>query len=151
MLQVDWNSSLKLRRWNRARPCGYWLAASASTAIERLSLLGVQVLRVAEQSTLLADSYRQTGGSAVTPQEALATLNGQSSPQQWEVALVRSAASSVPAGSYYVPLNQPLASLVVAALGQTPKAAILPTGLIGDLSDTARIIATRRLIFEETE
>ena len=151
VLQVDWNSSLKLRPLeSRARPCGYWLAASASTAIERLSLLGVQVLRVAEQGTLLADSYQQTGGSAVTPQEALATLNGQSSPQRVQVALVRSAID-VPAGSYYVPLNQPLASLVVAALEPDTQSSYFAHRVIGDLSDTARIMATPALIFEESE
>ena len=150
-VQVDWNSTLKLRTLeSRPRPCGYWLAASASTAIERLSLLGVQVLRVAEQGTLLADTYQQTGGSAVTPQEALATLNGQSSPQRVQVALVRSAIDA-PAGSYYVPLNQPLASLVVAALEPDTQSSYFAHRLIGDLSDTARIMSTPALIFEESE
>ena len=151
IVQVDWNSTLKLRALeSRPRPCGYWLAASASTAVERLSLLGVQVLRVAEQGTLLADSYQQTGASAVTPQEALATLNGQSTPQRVQVALVRSAID-VPAGSYYVPLNQPSASLVVAALEPDTQSSYFAHRLIGELSDTARIMATPALIFEETE
>lgn len=151
IVQVDWISTLKLRALeSRPRPCGYWLAASASTAIERLTLLGVQVLRVAEQGTLLADTYQQTGGSAVTPQEALATLNGQSSLQRVQVALVRSAIDA-PAGSYYVPLNQPLASLVVAALEPDTQSSYFAHRLIGDLSDTARIMGTPALIFEESE
>ena len=151
IVQVDWNSTLKLRALeSRPRPCGYWLAASASTAIERLTLMGVQVLRVAEQGSLLADTYQQTGSSAATPQEALATLNGQASLQRVQVALVRSALD-VPAGSYYVPLNQPLASLVVAALEPDTQSSYFAHQLIDDLSDTARIMATPALIFEENE
>ncbi len=150
-VQVDWNSSLKLRTLvSRPRPCGYWLAASAETAIERLKLLGVQVLRVAEQGSLLADTYHQTGNSAPTPQEALATLNGQTSPQRVQVALVRSAID-VTAGSYYVPMNQPLAALVVAALEPDTQSSYFANRLIGDLSDTARIMSTPALVFEESE
>ena len=151
VVQVDWNSSLKLRTLeSRPRPCGYWLSANASTAIERLTLLGVQVLRVAEQGSLLADSYQQTGSSAPTAQEALATLSGPASPQRVQVALVRSAIDAPP-GSYYVPLNQPLAALVVAALEPDTQSSYFAHRLIGDLADTARIMATPALIFEETE
>lgn len=150
-VQVDWNSSLKLRTLvSRPRPCGYWLATSAETAIERLKLLGVQVLRVAEQGSLLADTYHQTGNSAPTPQEALATLNGQTSPQRVQVALVRSAID-VAAGSYYVPMNQPLAALVVAALEPDTQSSYFAHRLIEDLSDTARIMSTPALVFEESE
>jgi hypothetical protein len=150
-IQVDWNSSLKLRTLeSRARPCGYWLAANASTAIERLALLGVQVLRVAEQGSLLVDTYQQTGSSAATTQEALATLNGQPSLQRVQVALVRSAIDA-PAGSYYVPMNQPLAALVVAALEPDTQSSYFAHRLIGDLADTARVMSTPTLVFEESE
>lgn len=151
IVQVDWNSSLKLRTLvSRPRPCGYWLAASAETAVERLKLLGVQVLRVAEQGSLLADTYQKTGSSAPTPQEALATLNGQTSPQRVQVALVRSAID-VAAGSYYVPMNQPLASLVVAALEPDTQNSYFAHRLVDDLADTARIMSTPALVFEESE
>ncbi len=151
IVQVDWNSSLKLRTLqSRARPCGYWLSSNASTAIERLTLLGVQVLRVAEQGSLLADTYQQTGGSAATAQEALASLNGQPSAQRVQVALVRSAIDA-PAGSYYVPMNQPLAALVVAALEPDTQSSYFAHRLIGDLADTARVMSTPALLFEESE
>ena len=151
IVQVDWNSSLKLRTLeSRARPCGYWLAENATTAVERLKLLGVQVLRVAEQGSLLADTYRQTGSSTPTPQEALATLNGLAPPQRVQVALVRSAID-VTAGSYYVPMNQPLASLVVAALEPDTPSSYFAHRLMADLSDTARIMSTPALVFEESE
>ena len=42
-IRVDWNSSLTLRNTKvRARPCGYWLSADASAAVERLRQLGIQ-------------------------------------------------------------------------------------------------------------
>ena len=108
------------------------------------------MLRVAEQGTLLADSYQQTGGSAVTPQEALATLNGQSSPQRVQVALVRSAID-VPAGSFYVPLSQPRANLAVAALEPDTQNSYFANHLIDELAHTARIMANPALVFEEME
>lgn len=150
-LQVDWNSSLTLHTLEaRARPCGYWLGAGAEMAIERLKLLGVQVLRVAEQGSLLADTYHQTGRAAPTPQEALATLNGQTPPQRVQVALVRSAIDVAP-GSYYVPLNQALANLVVAALEPDTQSSYFAHHLISDLADTARVMSTPALVFEEIE
>ncbi len=60
-------------------------------------------------------------------------------------------AIDVPAGSYYVPLNQPLASLVVAALEPDTQSSYFVHRVIGELSDTARIMATPALIFEESE
>ncbi|MBK9529190.1 MAG: peptidase M14 [Acidobacteria bacterium] len=46
---VHWNSSLELRPLiQRPRPCGYWLAAEAGDAVQRLQALGVTVLRLAE-------------------------------------------------------------------------------------------------------
>ncbi|RYF53651.1 MAG: peptidase M14, partial [Comamonadaceae bacterium] len=61
-VRVDWNSALELRTVKtRARPCGYWLAGTAAPAVDRLRLLGLQVMRVAEQGSLLADIYQETG------------------------------------------------------------------------------------------
>lgn len=149
VVQVAWNSSLKMRTLkSRARPCGYWLAASAEPAIERLKLLGVQVLRVAEPGSVLADTYRPTG----TPGALENTLTGQdgSTHPPVQVALVRTAID-VGAGSYYVPLNQPLAGLAVAALEPDTPSSYFSHRLVGALSDTARVMSTPTLIFEETE
>src|SRR3989344_5755103 len=57
-IRVDWNSSLTLRPTKtRARPCGYWLSAGSNAAVERLKMLGLQVMRVAESGSALADIY----------------------------------------------------------------------------------------------
>lgn len=139
-LAVPWDSALQLRTLqSRPRPCGYWLAPGATTAVERLTLLGLQVLRVAEPGGVLVDSFRAADAAASTQPDARAAIT-----------LVRSAID-VPAGSFYVPLNQPLAHLAVAALEPGTPVSYTSHGLIESLSDTARVMSTPSLIFEEME
>jgi len=133
---VSWDSPLKLRTTiARPRPCGYWLAARADNVVDRLKLLGVQVLRVAEPGSILADSYDQTGASATD--------------QAPQVQLRRNAIDA-PAGSYYVPLSQPLANLAVAALEPDSPAGYVARRVIEDVSEVARIVSTPSLVFEES-
>ena len=60
-------------------------------------------------------------------------------------------AIDVEAGSYYVPLNQSLASLAVAALEPDSQNSYFANHLIESLADTARVMGTPSLIFEEIE
>lgn len=149
-IRVDWNSSLTLRPTKtRARPCGYWLAASASTAVERLRLLGLQVMRVAEPGSALADIYRETARESGNRQDVIGNIAGGAGIVRVEVSPVRSAID-VPAGSFYVPLNQPRANLAVAALEPDTQNSYFANHLIEDLGNTARIMAPPSLVFEET-
>lgn len=134
VLHVDWNSSLTLRTLTqRARPCGYWLAPESSAVVERLRLLGLQVLRVAETGSLLAETYQDAPqGTSAHPQ----------------VTLQRSAID-VPAGSYYVPLNQTLAPLAMAALEPDTPYSYFTHRLIDRVQDTARVMTTPSLVFED--
>ena len=134
VLRVDWNSSLTLRTLTqRARPCGYWLAPESSAVVERLRLLGLQVLRVAETGSLLAETYQDAPqGTSAHPQ----------------VTLQRSAID-VPAGSYYVPLNQTLAPLAMAALEPDTPYSYFTHRLIDRVQDTARVMTTPSLVFED--
>lgn len=128
---VDWDSTLALRPLKtRVRPCGYWLSASSKTAAERLSLQGLQVQRVLEQTSLLGDTYHET---AQTGSGAGAT------PLAPEVTLVRGVIDA-PAGSYYIPLNQPLANLAIAALEPDTPASYFSNQLIDGLSSIARVM-----------
>lgn len=120
---------------SRARPCGYWLAPHAGAAVERLRMLGLQVLRVAEAGAVLADQYEPSGP-------------GRGS--QLQVTLRRNL-MDVPASSYYVPLGQPLGNLAVAALEPDTDAGYLSLGVLNQLSDTARIMGNPSLIFEEMD
>ena len=67
-----------------------------------------------------------------------------------QVTPVRSAID-VPAGSFYVPLNQPLANLAVAALEPDTQNSYFANRVIDTLEQTARIMTPPSLIFEEME
>lgn len=135
-LHLQWDSTQELEPvTRRARPCGYWLSAGAAAAIERLRLLGVQMLRVAEPGAVLADSYEQVGAGAGA---------------QMQLSLRRGLVD-VPEGSYYVPLSQPLANLVVAALEPDTDGSYLSHRLIGHLSDALRVMGHPSLVFEEMD
>ncbi|MBU0746486.1 MAG: DUF2817 domain-containing protein [Gammaproteobacteria bacterium] len=150
-IRVEWNSSLTLRPTKtRARPCGYWLAASSTEAVERLRLLGLQVLRIAESGSVLADTYRETARESGDRQDVIGTIAGSSDIVRVQVSPVRSAID-VPAGSFYVPLNQPRANLAVAALEPDTQNSYFANRLIEDLGQTARVMSTPSLVFEENE
>lgn len=126
---VDWDSTLALRPLKtRLRPCGYWLSSTSKTAAERLRLQGLQVQRVLEQSALLGDMYRETPAAG----SAAASLPPG-------VTLVRGVIDA-PAGSYYIPLNQPLANLAIAALEPDSPASYFSNQLIDDLNSIARVM-----------
>jgi len=148
-LRVEWNSALTLRKIKaRVRPCGYWLAASAKTAVERLRLHGVQVLRVAEPSSMLGDIYRETARSGGARQDVRGTIADAGQIVKAEVALVRGVIDA-PAGSFYVPLNQPLANLVIAALEPDTQNSYFANQLIDSVTSTARVMAEPTVRTEE--
>jgi hypothetical protein len=125
-LTVNWESALALRELKvRKRPCGYWLAADQGDAVARLRMLGVRVEKVAATGVLQGETYaeapRQPGAGKVEVQVARALVDA-------------------PVGSYYVPLSQPLANLVVAALEPDTAASYFASGAIGDLRKQARVM-----------
>lgn len=150
-VSVQWSSSLQLNALRkRPRPCGYWLAASAGDAVERMQLLGIQVMRIAEPGTALADTYQEASRETSqrhhadgTPADARSIVRAQVTP--------RRIAIDVPSGSYYVPLNQPLANLAVAALEPDTQNSYFANHIIANLADMARIMAPPSLVFEETD
>ncbi|WP_370869833.1 M14 family metallopeptidase [Polaromonas sp.] len=140
-LKVEWNSALTLRKLKtRVRPCGYWLSASSKTAVERLRLHGVQVLRVLEPSSMLGDIYRETARTAGARQDVRGSITDAAQIVKTEVALVRGVIDA-PAGSYYVPLNQPLANLVMAALEPDTQNSYFANQLIDSLTSAARVMS----------
>ena len=136
---VDWDSTLALTALqSRPRPCGYWLAADATTAVERLLLQGVRIQRLSQASSMLADSYQAGQGAGGT------TAGTAPAPMRLSRNLV-----DTPRGSYYVPLNQPLANLVVAALEPDTPFSFFANRLIGDLQSTLRVMAPPASAMEE--
>ncbi|UCV01500.1 M14 family metallopeptidase [Acidovorax radicis] len=150
-IHVNWNSSLALRTIkSRPRPCGYWLAAGSTDAVERLKLLGLQVMRVAEPGSMVAETYRETSRGTAERQDVIGTIAGNSDIVRVQVSTVRSAVDA-PAGSFYVPLNQPRANLAVAALEPDTQNSYFANHVIADLDQTARVMSNPSLVFEETE
>ncbi|WP_188709457.1 M14 family metallopeptidase [Polaromonas eurypsychrophila] len=148
-LRVEWNSALTLRKIKaRVRPCGYWLSASSKIAVERLRLHGVQVLRVTEPSSMLGDIYRETARAAGVRQDVRGTIADAGQIVKAEVALVRGVIDA-PTGSYYVPLNQPLANLVIAALEPDTQSSYFANQLIESLTGSARVMSEPALKTEE--
>lgn len=140
-IKVEWNSALTLRKLKtRVRPCGYWLSASSKTAVERLRLHGVQVLRVLEPSSMLGDIYRETARAAGARQDVRGAISDAAQIIKTEVALVRGVIDA-PAGSYYVPLSQPLANLVMAALEPDTQNSYFANQLIDSLASAARVMS----------
>ncbi|MBT9524690.1 MAG: peptidase M14 [Rhizobacter sp.] len=119
-LTVNWDSALVLRELKvRKRPCGYWLDADQADAVARLRLLGVRVEQAMAKGVVQGESY---AGAQQEIKTAPVLLD-------------------VPEGSYYVPLTQPLASLVVAALEPDTSASYFGGGVITGLAKQARVTA----------
>lgn len=146
---VDWDSALVLRPVKtRARPCGYWLAASATTAVERLRLQGVQVLKVTESGSVLGDSYREISRNAGERMDVRGSISDGDRIVVIQVSLARNLLD-VSRGSYYVPLNQPLANLVIAALEPDTQSSYFANRLVPDLQNIVRVMAPPSLTLEE--
>ena len=103
----------------RTRPCGYLVAADQTIAIQRLRDLGVQVKALAAKDvtqTWDTETYVIANEDSGSRQDA----RGAISDAQSEIRLLKVSTKvsrvSPKAGTFYVPLNQPLAALVVAAL-----------------------------------
>lgn len=139
-IDVDWNSALELRPLKtRGRPCGYWLAAAATQAVERLQQLGVQVMRVAEPGAVLGESYRETARTSGERSDVRGAIADAAPIVQVEVALARGVLDT-PMGSYYVPLSQPLANLVVAALEPDTQNSFFANRVVDALQSQARVV-----------
>jgi hypothetical protein len=106
-------------------------------------------MRVAEPGSALADIYRETARESGNRQDVIGTIAGGAGIVRVQVSPVRSAID-VPAGSFYVPLNQPRANLAVAALEPDTQNSYFANHLIQDLTQAARVMAPPSLVFEET-
>ncbi|WP_326533962.1 M14 family metallopeptidase [Pseudorhodoferax sp.] len=139
-IDVDWNSALELRPLKtRGRPCGYWLAAASTQAVERLQRLGVQVMRIAEPGAVLGESYRETARASGERSDVRGSIADAAPIVQVEVALSRGVLDT-PMGSYYVPLSQPLANLVVAALEPDTQNSFFANRVVDALQNQARVV-----------
>ena len=132
----------------RARPCGYWLSAGSATAVERLRAQGVKVLRMREPAAMLGDLYRETSRTQGSRLDVRGTIADAAPIEKTEVALVRGVIDA-PSGSFYVPLNQPLANLAIAALEPDTQSSYLAHRLVDGVASTARVMSEPSMNAEE--
>lgn len=136
---TDWLSALVPRPvLTRRRPCGYWLDASAIGAIDRLRDAGVQVMRVAEPSSLLMDSYKETARRDDTLRGTVLV----------DVTVNR-ALADVPQGGFYVPLSQPLGNFIFAAMEPDSPDSFFARRVIERLESIGRVANVPALRLDE--
>jgi len=130
-VKAQWTSTASLRpELQRPRPCGYWLNADSAAAAQHLGWLGLQVMRVAEDGSVLTESV---SGSADAAAPAVRTT------------------TDAPAGSYFVGTNQPLANVAAAALEPGTPFSYQSTGMLAGPGASARVISDPSLVFDEPE
>jgi hypothetical protein len=116
-VEVDWRSALDIQvRQQRARPYGYVLPAAEAEAAARLARLGVTVLRVQRDTTVDAERYRITRLQESKKEDVRRNDEDGATSVVQITALLEPARLTVKAGDFYVPMDQPLANLIAAAL-----------------------------------
>jgi hypothetical protein len=137
-LNVAWDSALVLEAFkSRARPCGFWLGDAQIDAALRLRALGVLVQQIQQTGVVRGEVYHELPRDLATRPELNA---GADTLLRVEV---ESAAALIDAGagSYYVPLDQPLANLALAALEPDSPNSFVAHRVVDDLSGVARVMA----------
>ena len=117
VVDVDWRNALDIDpRLKRSRPRGYVLAASESTAAAKLRGLGATVYRISQQGRSDGERYRIVSASTTVKDDV--RRNDEEAP----IDILRIATATEPGalelrkGDFYVPLDQPLANVIAAAL-----------------------------------
>ena len=140
-IPVPWDSALELRPTKlRARPCGYWLAPGETDAVQRLRGLGVAVMRIDDKGVVRGELYRETGRESGQRQDVRGALFDAGGVVRVQVETVP-ALLDVGPGSWYVPLDQPLANLIVAALEPDTQNGFVAHRIVGSLANQARVMA----------
>jgi hypothetical protein len=138
---VAWDSALELRILKkRTRPCGYWLPSTQSDAVDRLRALGVGVQQLAEDGDLRVETYRELVRDTGARADVRGTIADSDAIVRVKVALAP-ALIDVKAGGYYVPLDQPLAHLAVAALEPDTQNSYFANRIIDSVDATVRVMA----------
>lgn len=137
---VQWLSSLELRPLKtRARPCGYWLAAGAEEAVRRLRSLGVRLQRLDEPMQLEAEAWVEITSVEATRPDVLGRVSERQVARLVQVSLAPRRLTAE-AGSWYVPLDQPLANLVLVAMEPDSPNSYFANRLVPTLDTAARVL-----------
>jgi len=137
---VAWDSALTLRPLKlRPRPCGYWLAEQEADAVRHLRALGVEVIRLEQGAEVHGELYREVEREVAQRQDVRGPLADAGGIVRVKVQTVP-ALVDMKAGSYYVPLDQPLANLIIAALEPDTQNSFFANRLIESIERQARML-----------
>jgi hypothetical protein len=116
-VDVDWRSALEIQvRLKRSRPYGYLLPASETGAATRLAHLGVTVLRVQQDANVDGERYRITRIQESKKDDVRHNDDDIAVNVVQITTGVEPARVAIKAGDFYVPMDQPLANVIAAAL-----------------------------------
>jgi len=116
-VEVDWRSALDIQvRQKRSRPYGYLLPAAEIEAATRLARLGATVLRVQQDAAVDGERYRLTGIEESRKDDVRRNDEDGGGSVLRIATVVEPARITIRSGDFYVPLDQPLANVITAAL-----------------------------------
>ena len=139
-LAVAWDSALELTPVKRrARPCGYWLRADQIDAVLRLRGLGIVVHKLDDAGALRGETYREIARDMGVRNDVRGSIADAGGVLNVKVEAVP-ALIDVPAGSYYVGLDQPLANLVSAALEPDTQNSYVTSRVVSGVDGEARVL-----------
>ena len=131
-VEVDWRSALEIEpRLKRPRPFAYVLPASQARAAAQLRRLGINVLRIGADATAEAQRYVVTGAQEAKKDDVRRKDDDNVLDVVRLTTTVEPHRLRVRAGDFYVPLDQPLANLAVAALEPEPQASLASNRVLG--------------------
>lgn len=137
-IDVDWRSAHELRiERERARPCGYLIAADQTLAVQRLRDLGVKVTTLGlQQQPWETESYVVATEDTGSRQDARGAISDSQNQIRLLKVKTQTGKMTPAAGAHYVSLNQPLAGLITAAL---------------EPDSQNSFVANRLMVFEENK
>jgi hypothetical protein len=141
-IAVSWDSALQPRVLRaRSRPCGYWVGAAGALAVQRLRELGVRVQRFARDAPLQAEAWTELSRVEGDRPDVRGTVADAAHAIIGVRVALAAKSATAPADSWYVPLDQPLANLVVAALEPDTPSSYFANRLLPSLDAALRVRA----------
>jgi hypothetical protein len=116
-VEVDWRSALEMQvRQKRSRPYGYVLPASEAGAAMRLAHLGAIVLRLQQDATVDGERYRITRVQETKKEDVRRNDDDGAANVVQITTEIEPTRLMLKKGDFYVPMDQPLANVIAAAL-----------------------------------
>ena len=112
-------------------------------------LLGIPVMQVTEPGTVLGETYRETARSTGARQDARGAIAEAQPITMVSVDLAHGVVVDAPRGSYYVPVNQPLGSVALAALEPDTQSSYFANHLLDGLQSTVRVMTAPALTLQD--